>query len=90
VTPDGPIDWRYYEICVLSELRGRLPCGDIWVAGSRRYRSFEERLISQETLRELEASGDWPTAVDADFEDLEHFSRGRNRMGDSEAGTSCD
>jgi hypothetical protein len=42
VMPDGAIDRRYYEICVLSELRGRLRAGDIWVAGSRRYRSFEE------------------------------------------------
>ena len=55
VMPDGAIDRRYYEICVLSELRGRLRAGDIWVMGSRRYRSFEERLISQETLRELQA-----------------------------------
>ncbi|MGO9421671.1 MAG: Tn3 family transposase, partial [Roseiarcus sp.] len=68
VMPDGAIDRRYYEICVLSELRGRLRAGDVWVTGSRRYRSFEERLISQETLRELQATGAWPIAVDADFE----------------------
>jgi len=40
----------------------------VWVAGSRRYRSFEERLISPETLRELEAGGTLPVGVDADFE----------------------
>ena len=68
VMPDGAIDRRYYEICVLSELRGRLRAGDVWVTGSRRYRSFEERLISQETLRELQATGAWPIAVDADSE----------------------
>ncbi len=68
VMPDGAIDRRYYEICVLSELRGRLRAGDVWVTGSRRYRSFEERLISQETLLELQATGAWPIAVDADFE----------------------
>ena len=51
----GTIDRRYYELCVLSELRDRLRAGDVWVAGSRQYRSFEERLISQETLRELQA-----------------------------------
>ena len=77
VMPDGAIDRRYYEICVLSELRGRLRAGDIWVAGSRRYRSFEERLISQETLRGLQASGDWPIAVDADFE---RFIAGRKAL----------
>jgi hypothetical protein len=46
VMPNGTIDRRYYELCVLSELRDRLRAGDVWVAGSRQYRSFEERLIS--------------------------------------------
>ena len=35
---------------------------------SRRYRAFEERLISRETLKELERDGTLPIAVDADFE----------------------
>jgi hypothetical protein len=38
------------------------------VVGSRRYRAFEERLISRETLKELERDGTLPIAVDADFE----------------------
>jgi len=68
VLPGGDIDRRYYELCVLSELRDRLRAGDVWVAGSRRYRSFEERLISRETLQELEGSGTLPIAVDPDFD----------------------
>lgn len=68
VLPSGGIDRRYYELCVLSELRDRLRAGDVWVVGSRRYRSFEERLISPEALRELEQSGTLPVAVDTDFE----------------------
>src|SRR5271165_2215407 len=68
VLPSGRTDRRYYELCVLSELRDRLRAGDIWVVGSRRYRSFEERLISPETLQELEQSGTLPVAVDTDFE----------------------
>lgn len=68
VLPSGGIDRRYYELCVLSELRDRLRAGDVWVLGSRRYRSFEERLISPEALRELEQSGTLPVAVDTDFE----------------------
>ena len=68
VMPGGRIDRRYYELCVLSELRDRLRAGDVWVVGSRRYRSFEERLISRETLEELEQSGTLPVAVEADFE----------------------
>ena len=61
-------DRRYYELCVLSELRDRLRAGDIWVVGSRRYRAFEERLITRETLKQLERRGTLPIAVDADFE----------------------
>ena len=64
----GGIDRRYYELCVLSELRDRLRAGDVWVVGSRRYRAFEERLISRETLQELERDGTLPIAVDADFD----------------------
>jgi len=68
VLPSGVIDRRYYELCVLSELRDRLRAGDVWVAGSRQYRSFEERLISAETLQELQQAGMLPVAVEPDFE----------------------
>jgi TnpA family transposase len=74
VLSGGAVDRRYYELCVLSELRDRLRAGDVWVVGSRRYRSFEERLISRETQRELLQSGTLPIAVDPDFE---HFIAGR-------------
>src|SRR6202049_3694605 len=62
------IDRRYYELCVLSELRDRLRAGDVWVVGSRRYRAFEERLISRDALKELERDGTLPLGVDAAFE----------------------
>ena len=74
---NGVLDRRYYEICVLSELRDRLRAGDIWVVGSRRYRSFEEGLISLGTLFELQANSAWPVAVDADFE---RFIAGRKAL----------
>src|SRR5438270_1015846 len=77
VLPGGAIDRRYYELCVLSELRDRLRAGDVWVADSRRYRSFEERLISRETQQELQQSGTLPIAVDADFE---RFIAGRRAL----------
>lgn len=64
----GVIDRRHYELCALSELRDRLQAGDVWVTGSRQYRSFEERLISVETLQELQRAGTPPIAVEADFE----------------------
>ncbi len=77
VLPDGGIDRRHYELCVLSELRDRLRAGDVWVAGSRQYRAFEERLISGETLQEFQQAGTLPVAVEADFE---RFIAGRRAV----------
>jgi TnpA family transposase len=68
VMPGGAIDRRHYELCVLSELRDRLRAGDVWVVGSRQYRAFEERLISKQTLQDLQNAGTLPVAVEADFE----------------------
>lgn len=44
LTPSG-IDRKYYEFCVLNELKGALRSGDIWVKGSRRYKNFDDYLI---------------------------------------------
>ena len=68
VLPGGDIDRRHYELCALSELRDRLRAGDVWAAGSRQYRSFEERLISKETLRELQQADTPPVPVEMDFD----------------------
>lgn len=73
----GNIDRRYYELCVLSELLERLQAGDVWVSGSRRYRSFEERLISAQTLQALQQAGTLPVAVETDFE---QFIAGRRAL----------
>src|SRR5260370_29560938 len=71
------LDRRYYELCVLSELRDRLRAGDVWVAASRQYRSFEERLISAETLQELRQTDTLPIAIDPDFD---RFIAGRETL----------
>lgn len=42
---EGGLDRRYYELCVLSELKNSLRSGDIWVEGSRQFKDFEEYLI---------------------------------------------
>ena len=42
------IDRRYYELCVLTELRAGLRSGDLFVAGSRQFRDFEEYLLPKE------------------------------------------
>ena len=36
---------KYYELCVLFELRVQLRSGDVWVEGSRRYARLESYLI---------------------------------------------
>lgn len=74
VLPGGAIDRRHYELCVLSELRDRLRAGDVWVAGSRQYRSFDEHLISPATLEQLQRDRALPIQVDAD---VERFIAGR-------------
>lgn len=66
--PGGEIDRRHYELCVLSELRDRLLAGEVWVTGSRRHRSFEERLLSRETVEELRQAGTLPVAIEMDFD----------------------
>ena len=43
-THDG-LDRRFYELCVMSELRNSLRSGDIWVAGSRQHKDFDEYLV---------------------------------------------
>jgi Domain of unknown function (DUF4158) len=50
---DGGIDRHHWELCLLSELRGALRAGEIWVQGSRRYTDPERFLISRT---------DWPSA----------------------------
>ena len=63
-TKEG-IDRRFYETCVLSELGKALRAGDLWVAGSRRYKDFEEYLLPQEAYWAMKSSG-LPLAVEPD------------------------
>lgn len=43
-TADG-LDRRFYELCVLAELKNSLRSGDIWVQGSRQFKDFEDYLL---------------------------------------------
>jgi TnpA family transposase len=49
----GAADRRLYETAVLAALRGRLRSSDIWVAGSRDYRAFEDYLLPAEAARNI-------------------------------------
>jgi TnpA family transposase len=44
---------KYYELCVLFELRTKLRSGDIWVEGSRRYARLDSYLIPAEDWSEM-------------------------------------
>jgi hypothetical protein len=51
VFTDAGLDRRYYELCVLSELKNALRAGDIWVKGSRQFKDFDEHLLPGEVQR---------------------------------------
>jgi hypothetical protein len=62
---DG-VDRRYYELCAMEELRQRLRAGDVWVVGSRRYRSLEDDLLPEASFAELRANGEIGLGIEAD------------------------
>jgi hypothetical protein len=49
----GTADRRLYEVAVLATLRERLRGSDIWVAGTRDYRAFEDYLLPVEAGRHV-------------------------------------
>ncbi|MBP6797727.1 MAG: Tn3 family transposase [Luteimonas sp.] len=69
VISQGAVDRAAYELCAFSELRERLRAGDIWVAGSRRYRAFDDYLLPKPTFEALKTAGPLPLAVAPRFED---------------------
>jgi TnpA family transposase len=52
---NGVIDVRAWEVAVLVHLRDRLRAGDIWVEGSRAWRSFEDYLLPRPTFEVMRA-----------------------------------
>ena len=55
---DGAPDRRLYETAVLATLRDRLRGSNIWVAGSRDYRAFEDYLLPAEAARDMGIDGE--------------------------------
>jgi len=66
------IDRRYYELCVLSELKNSLRSGDIWVQGSRQFKDFEDYLVPTEKFSYLKQSDKLPLAVTVDCDEYLH------------------
>lgn len=71
ITDDG-LDRRFYEICVLSELKNSLRSGDIWVQGSRQFRDFEEYLLPTEKFGAMKTAHQLPIAVNQDCDQYLH------------------
>jgi len=66
VVTDAGIDRHYYELCALHELRNGLRSGDVWVAGSRQFKAFEDYLLPDDAWRELQEAGPLPLAIPTD------------------------
>jgi TnpA family transposase len=68
VVKDG-VSRAGYELCAFSCLNERLHAGDVWVAGSTRFRAFDDYLLPRPTFEAIRASGPLPLAVPERFED---------------------
>lgn len=66
-TADG-IDRRFYELCVLSELKNALRSGDIWVQDSRQFKDFEDYLLPSPRFIEQRGRRALGLAIETDCE----------------------
>ncbi|MEO6920069.1 MAG: Tn3 family transposase [Collimonas sp.] len=66
VITDEGIDRRYYELCVLSELKNALRSGDVWVQGSRQFKDFEDYLVPAGKFAAMKLASELPLAVATD------------------------
>lgn len=64
-TPEG-LERRFYELCVLSELKNSLRSGDIWVQGSRQFKNFEDYLLPSSRFAAQRAQRKLGLAVETD------------------------
>ena len=62
VGPEG-IDRRFYELCVMAELKNSLRSGDVSVAGSRQFRDFEDYLMPHTEFDRRLTQGELHVAV---------------------------
>jgi TnpA family transposase len=68
VVKDG-VSRAGYELCAFSCLNERLQAGDVWVAGSTRFRAFDDYLLPRPTFEAIRTLGPLPLAVPERFED---------------------
>ena len=68
VFTEAGLDRRYYELCVLAELKNALRSGDIWVPGSRQFRDFEDYLLPTSAFESLDVSEELPLTTGGSFD----------------------
>lgn len=78
VGAEGEIDRRYYELSALSELKNSRRSEDVWVPGSRRYRDFDDYLLSKDGFNSMRENGGPPVAVETDF--TEYLEERKERL----------
>lgn len=66
VRTDDGLHRRFYELCVLSELKNSLRSGDIWVQGSRQFKDFEDYLVPPPRFAAQHDPQELGLAVDTD------------------------
>ncbi|WP_203566189.1 Tn3 family transposase [Aurantimonas aggregata] len=64
---NGDVDAHAWEVAVLVHLRDRLRAGDVWVEGSRAWRSFEDYLLPRSTFAVMRAEQRLGLAVPDSF-----------------------
>ena len=66
VFDDLPVKRRYYELCILDNLRTALRSGDVWVEHSQQFRPLDAYLISKGTWQTMVANQTIPIAMPLD------------------------
>jgi hypothetical protein len=72
VIKDKGVDRRYYELCLLSELKGVLRSGGAWVQGSRQFKDFNTYLITPEKYAQLKQNNELPLTIPTDCDQYLH------------------
>jgi len=66
------IDRRFYELCLLSELKNALRSGDVWISGSRAFKEFDEYLLPVSQFEELQKQDVLPLRVEINVDAYLH------------------
>ena len=83
LTEEG-IDRRYYELCVLAELKNALRSGDVWVQGSRQFKDFDDYLISAESFAAKKQAEELRLAISSN---CDHYLHERLLLLEQQLGT---